>query len=142
METTSTRHLVIRQYRPSDKDAVLSLFSDGILEHINPSFYKAMSSPLYTGVSLFLSMTGYILGGGSIVLAFLLAGFWIGLIYYCCRELYAAFVRERLRTDMQDIPGCYLSPPNNCFWVAETRFGGKVEILGMVAVVGKKSWDG
>lgn len=131
-------HLVVRRYRPSDKAAVLTLFCDGILEHINPSFYNAISNPVNVGVALFLSMAGYMLGGGSTLWALLSAGAWVGLVYYCCSQLYSSFVRERLRTDMQDIPGCYLSHPDNCFWVAETEVNGRVEILGMVAVVAKK----
>lgn len=134
-------HLVVRRYRPSDKDAVLTLFSDGILEHINPSFYNAISNPVNVGVTLFLSVAGYMLGGGSTLWALLLAGSWVGLVYYCCSQLYASYVRERLRTDMQDIPGCYLSHPDNCFWVAETEVNGRVEILGMVAVVGRRDGE-
>ncbi|XP_010878983.2 N-acetyltransferase family 8 member 3 [Esox lucius] len=131
-------HLVVRRYRPSDKESVLALFREGILEHINPSFYRAVSDPLHVGISLLLSLAGCLLGGLTAPWALLLPGAWVGLIYYCCWELYAAFVRERLRTDMQDIPGCYLTSPNNCFWVAEAEVNGRVEILGMGAIVAKK----
>ncbi|XP_029548857.1 N-acetyltransferase 8-like 2 [Salmo trutta] len=134
-------HLVVRRYRPSDKDAVLTLFCDGILEHINPSFFNAISNPVNVGVTLFLSVAGYMLGGGSTLWALLLAGSWVGLVYYCCSQLYASYVRERLRTDMQDIPGCYLSHPDNCFWVAETEVIGRAEILAMVAVVGRRDGE-
>ncbi|XP_067101495.1 N-acetyltransferase 8-like 2 [Osmerus mordax] len=131
--------LVIRRYRPSDKDAVLVLFSDGILEHIGPSFRNAMTQPLYLVITLGLSAVGHHLGGGALLCALLLAGAWVALVYYCCYELYDSFVRERLRTDMLDIPGCYLSQPDNCFWVAEAEVDGRSEVMGMVAVVAKQS---
>ncbi|KAG7226711.1 hypothetical protein INR49_014059, partial [Caranx melampygus] len=65
-----------------------------------------------------------------------------GLVYCCCYELYAGYVRERLRTDMQDIPGNYLSRPDDCFWVAVAEVDGRVEIMGMVAVMAKQSGEG
>uniref|UniRef100_A0A667WHW2 N-acetyltransferase 8-like 2 n=1 Tax=Myripristis murdjan TaxID=586833 RepID=A0A667WHW2_9TELE len=128
--------LLIRRYQPSDKDTVLTIFSDGILEHIGPSFYTAMTSPLYLSITLALCAAGYLLG--SVLGAVVLAGGWVGLVYFCCREVYASFVRERLRTDMQDIPGNYLSGPDDCFWVAEAEVDGKSRVIGMVAVVAKQ----
>ncbi|XP_071398061.1 N-acetyltransferase 8-like 2 [Centroberyx affinis] len=129
--------LVIRRYRPSDKDTVLTLFSDGILEHIGPCFHNAMTSPLYLSITLGLCAAGYFLG--SVLGALVSAGGWVGLVYYCCHELYTSFVRARLRTDMQDIPGNYLSRPDDCFWVAEAEVNGKSRVVGMVAVVAKQN---
>ncbi|XP_042352176.1 N-acetyltransferase 8-like [Plectropomus leopardus] len=129
--------LVIRRYRPSDKDAVLTLFSIGIQEHIRPCFYNAMTSPLYLAISLALCVTGCLLS--SVLGAVVLPGAWVGLLYYCCHNLYASFVKERLRTDMQDIPANYLSRPDDCFWVAEAEVDGRAQIMGMVAVVAKQS---
>ncbi|XP_037641299.1 N-acetyltransferase 8-like 2 [Sebastes umbrosus] len=129
--------LVIRRYRPSDKDAVLNLFSVGILEHIGPCFHNAMASPLYLAVTLALCVAGYLLG--SVLGAVALPGAWAGLVYYCCHELYNSFVRDRLRADMQDIPGNYLSRPDDCFWVAEAEVDGRAQIMGMVAVRAKQS---
>ena len=129
--------LVIRRYQPSDRDTVLSLFSTGILEHIRPCFLNAMSSPLYLAVTLALCLVGYLLG--STLGATVLPGAWLGLVYYCCHEVYAGFVRGRLRTDMQDIPGNYLNRPGDCFWVAEAEVDGRVQIMGMVAVMAKQS---
>ncbi|KAF1391966.1 hypothetical protein PFLUV_G00047560 [Perca fluviatilis] len=129
--------LVIRRYRPSDKDTVLALFSIGIREHIRPCFHNAMTSPLYLAITLALCVTGYLLG--SVLGAVVLPGAWVGLVYYCCHELYASYVREKLRTEMQDIPGNYLSRPDDCFWVAEAEVDGRAQIMGMVAVVAKQS---
>uniref|UniRef100_A0A8C4HP55 N-acetyltransferase 8-like 2 n=1 Tax=Dicentrarchus labrax TaxID=13489 RepID=A0A8C4HP55_DICLA len=110
--------LVIRQYRPSDKDTVRSLFSTGIKEHIRPCFHNAMSSPVYLAVTLTLCASGYLVG-----------------------SLYSSYVREKLQTDMQDIPGNYLSRPDDCFWVAEAEVDGRAEVMGMVAVVAKQSGE-
>ncbi|XP_008300200.1 N-acetyltransferase 8-like 2 [Stegastes partitus] len=127
--------LVIRQYRPSDKDTVRTLFSISIREHIGPCFRNAMTSPLYIAITLALCVAGYLLG--SVFGAVLLPAVWVGLIYYCSYELYDSYVRERLRTDMQDIVGNYLSRPDDCYWVAEAEVDGSVQVLGMVAVAAK-----
>lgn len=127
--------LVIRKYRPSDKDAVCTLFTISILEHIRPSFYNAMTSPLYLAITLILSAAGYFLG--SVFGALLLPGVWVGLIYYCCHTVYSSYVQDKLKTDMQDIPGYYLSRPDCGFWVAEAEVNGRPQITGMVAVLAK-----
>lgn len=129
--------LLIRQYCPSDKDTVLKLFSNGILEHTGPCFQNAMTSPLHLTITLSLCVAGYLLG--SVSGALLLPAAWVGFMYYCCHELYAGYVREKCRTDMQDIVGNYLSRPDDCFWVAEAEVEGRTHIIGMVAVVAKQS---
>ncbi|KAM4583455.1 N-acetyltransferase 8-like 2 [Fundulus diaphanus] len=129
--------LVIRRYHPSDKDTVLSLFSAGIKEHIGPCFQKAMTSSFYLTITLSLGLVGYLLG--SLLLALLLPAAWVGLIYCCCHELYAGYVAERLRTDMKDIVGNYLSRPDDCFWVAEAEVDGAAQVIGMVAVMSMES---
>lgn len=128
--------LVIRCYRPSDKDEVLALFRIGILEHIGPCFHNAMTSPLYLAISLTLCGAGYVIG--SLLGAVLLPGVWVGLVYYCCHDLYACYVRRRLQTDMQDIPGNFLSRPGDCFWVVEAEVDGRPQVMGMVAVMAKQ----
>ncbi|XP_037390651.1 probable N-acetyltransferase CML1 [Pygocentrus nattereri] len=82
-----------------------------------------------------------LLGGGSVVLALLAGGLWIGLLYYCCYEYYAGYVRLKLNTDMRDIAGFYLSRPDNCFWVAEAKINSRPQIIGIVAVEGKELPD-
>ncbi|KAJ0068670.1 hypothetical protein NL108_010347 [Boleophthalmus pectinirostris] len=125
--------LVIRAYHPSDEAPVCELFSVGIKEHIGPCFYNAMSSRLYITITTSLCAAGYCLG--SWLGAVLLPGLWISVVYYCCYEIYAGYVRNRLRTDMRDIPGCFMSRPGDCFWVAEAEMEGHAQILGTVAVV-------
>lgn len=94
-----------------------------------------MTSPLYLTITLMLSAAGYFLG--SVFGALLLPGIWAGLIYYCCHKIYSSFVQEKLQTDMQDIPGYYLSRPDCGFWVAEAEFNGRPQIVGTVAVMAK-----
>lgn len=125
--------LVIRKYCPSDKDAVCTLFSIGTLEHIPTSFYNAMTSPLYLTITLILSAAGYSLG--SVFGALLFPGVWVGLIYYCCHTLYSSYVQDKLKNDMQDIPGYYLSRLDCGFWVAEAEVNGRPQIIGMVAIM-------
>uniref|UniRef100_H3C2U0 N-acetyltransferase 8-like 2 n=1 Tax=Tetraodon nigroviridis TaxID=99883 RepID=H3C2U0_TETNG len=131
------RTVVIRKYRPSDKEAVCSLFSTGILEHIYPCFRNAMTSPLYIIITMALSAAGFLLG--SVLGALVLPGIWVGLIYYCCHELYSSFVRGQLQSDMQDISRSYLSRPDDCFWVAEAEVGGTSQIVGTAAVLANQS---
>ncbi|KAI4881980.1 hypothetical protein NFI96_007648 [Prochilodus magdalenae] len=101
---------------------------------INPSFTNAVLQPLHIAVTLCFFAVGFILGGESVVLALLAGGSWIAVLYCCCYELYAGLVRVKLRTDMRDIPGFYLSSPDNCFWVAEAEVRGRLQIMGTVAV--------
>uniref|UniRef100_A0A8D3BB53 N-acetyltransferase domain-containing protein n=1 Tax=Scophthalmus maximus TaxID=52904 RepID=A0A8D3BB53_SCOMX len=122
----SLRHTVpfsIREYRPSDRHVVLPLFRDGILEHVYPAFFKAMSHPDHVGVALSISMAGYVLGGSSYFQALLFGGAWAGLIYYCCHDIYEGYVTRRLGTDMADIQANYLQSPDSGFWVAESEEG-------------------
>ncbi|XP_070816092.1 N-acetyltransferase family 8 member 3-like [Chaetodon trifascialis] len=130
--------LVIRRYRPSDKDVVLTLFSTGIQEQILVRFHNAMTSPLYVTVTLALCIAGYLLC--SVLGAVVFPGVWVGLVYYCIYSI-SCYVREKLQTDMQDIPGNYLSRPDDCYWVAEADVDGRAQIIGMVAVVGKQSGE-
>lgn len=125
--------LVIRRYRPSDKDTVRRLFSSGIREHIGPCFQNAMLSPLHLTITLSLGLVGYLLG--SLYTALLLPAAWVGLIYCCSYDLFARYVAVKLKTDMQDIDGTYLSRPDDCFWVAEAEVDGATQVIGMVAVL-------
>ncbi|KAM6927575.1 N-acetyltransferase 8-like 2 [Xenentodon cancila] len=132
-------HPVIRRYRPSDKDTVVNLFCIGIQEHIHPCFQNAMTSPLYVTITLSLLVAGYHFS--SVFLAVLFPATWMGLVYYCCHELYAGYVREALQTDMQDIVGNYLSRPDGCFWVAEAEVEGRAQVIGTVALLTQQSGE-
>ncbi|CAL9704526.1 unnamed protein product [Knipowitschia caucasica] len=125
--------LVVREFQASDRDAVCDLFSAGIKEHIGPCFYNAMSSRVHLLITTALCAAGFFLG--SWPGALLLPGLWPSIVYYCCHELYAGYVRSRLESDMQDICGSFMSRAGDCFWVAEAEVEGRAQILGTVAVV-------
>lgn len=120
----------------------MSLFRDGILEHVYPAFFKAMSHPDHIGVALSISMAGYVLGGSSYFQALLFGSTWSGLLYYCCYEIYEGYMEQRLSTDMADIQVHYLDNPDNAFWVAEVEVKGQQRVAGIAAVTGKKGEEG
>lgn len=119
----------------------MSLFRNGILEHVYPSFFKAMSHPDHVGIALSISMAGYVLGGSSYFQALLFGSAWAGLVYYCCHEIYEGYITRRLSADMADIQANYLENPDNGFWVAEADVNGQSKVAGMVAVMGKRGGD-
>ncbi|XP_040917170.1 N-acetyltransferase family 8 member 3 [Toxotes jaculatrix] len=128
----------IREYRPSDQHMVMSLFRDGILEHVYPAFFRALSHPDHIGIALSISMAGYVLGGSSYFQALLFGSAWAGLIYYCCYDIYEGYMLRRLSTDMADIQANYLENPDNGFWVAEADINGQPKVVGVAAVMGKR----
>lgn len=116
-----------------------SLFHDGILEHVYPAFFAAMSHPDHVGIALSISMAGYVLGGSSYLLALLFGGAWAGLIYYCCDDIYRGYLARRLEADMADVQASYLENPRNGLWVAEADVKGQAKVVGAVAVLGKEA---
>ncbi|XP_075880486.1 putative N-acetyltransferase camello [Nelusetta ayraudi] len=132
--------LVIRKYRPQDKDAVCSLFSCSNFELIRPCFYNSVSSPLHLLITLALFAAGYLLG--SVPGALVLPGVWIALIYYSCHNIYSSYVQQILQTNMRDIAGNFLSRPDDCFWVAEAQVDERPKIIGTVAIKTKQSGEG
>ncbi|XP_074498830.1 N-acetyltransferase family 8 member 3 [Sebastes fasciatus] len=128
----------IREYRPSDQHVVMSLFRDGIREHIYPAFFKTMIHSDHVGIALSISMAGYVLGGSSYFQALLFGSAWLGLMYFCCHEIYEGYMIRRLNADMADIRANYLENPDNGFWVAEADISGQSKVVGMVAVTGKR----
>lgn len=119
----------------------MSLFRDGIREHVYPAFFKAMSHPDHLGVALSISMAGYVLGGSSYFQALLFGSAWAGLIYYCCHEIYEGYTMRRLGADMANIQANYLENPDNGFWVAEADVNGQSKVVGMLAVMRKRGED-
>uniref|UniRef100_A0A3Q3G091 N-acetyltransferase domain-containing protein n=1 Tax=Labrus bergylta TaxID=56723 RepID=A0A3Q3G091_9LABR len=129
-----------QEFKPSDEHVIRSLFRDGILEHVYPAFFKAMSHPDHIGIALSISMAGYVLGGSSYFQALLFGSAWAGLIYYCCHEIYDGYVARRLSSDMAAIQAHYLENPDNGLWVAEADVKGHVS--GGGAEFGQEAGDG
>ncbi|XP_056589755.1 uncharacterized protein LOC130409667 isoform X2 [Triplophysa dalaica] len=139
---------VIRPYKSTDKSAVISLLRFGIMEHIYPAFFKAMRHTDHIGLTLSISVAGYVLGGSSYLQALLFGGAWVSLIYYCCYEIYNSFLKRGLDVEMSDIQANFLDNPVNHFWLAETEVNGRSKVTGLLAVVGVKDgiccdcWNG
>uniref|UniRef100_A0A8C8G2R0 N-acetyltransferase domain-containing protein n=1 Tax=Oncorhynchus tshawytscha TaxID=74940 RepID=A0A8C8G2R0_ONCTS len=131
----------IREYHAKDKDAVILLFHNGILEHVYPAFFKAMSHPDQIGMTLSISMAGYVLGGSSYFMPLLFGGAGSGLIYYCYCEIYESYRLRMMTTNMADIQASCLDNSDNSFWVAEAEVNGKSKVAGVVVVVGKRRGD-
>ncbi|XP_052397354.1 N-acetyltransferase family 8 member 7 [Carassius gibelio] len=141
MEQKSSLKSIIRPYKPTDKSAIVSLFRFGILEHVYPAFFKAMSHPDHIGMTLSVSVAGYVLGGSSYFLAVLFAGAWACLVYYCCHEIYDAFLRRKLEAEMADIQANFMDSQANGFWVVEMEVNGKSKVVGLLAAVKRDGWD-
>ncbi|XP_072304939.1 probable N-acetyltransferase camello [Eucyclogobius newberryi] len=129
----------IRRYAPSDQSAATTLFRDGIMEHVYPAFFKALSHPDHIGIALSISMAGYVLGGSSYFQALLFGSAWAGLLYYCCHEIYECYAQQRATADMADVQASYLDNPDAAFWVAETEVKGQQKLVGIAAVIGKRA---
>ncbi|XP_016432082.1 probable N-acetyltransferase CML3 [Sinocyclocheilus rhinocerous] len=132
---------IIRPYKPTDKSAIVSLFRFGILEHVYPAFFKAMSHPDHIGVTLSISVAGFVLGGSSYFQAVLFGGAWACLVYYCCHEVYDGYLRRKLEAEMADIQANFSDKQANGFWVVEMEVNGKSKVSGLLAVVKSDGWD-
>uniref|UniRef100_A0A8C5U2F5 Uncharacterized protein n=1 Tax=Malurus cyaneus samueli TaxID=2593467 RepID=A0A8C5U2F5_9PASS len=108
----------IRQYRDQDYEAVRALFARGILEHAPAGFRHVLRSArvrlalLAVFVAARAAAGSWVLGLGAVALALV-------LLWVLVRSLSAEYVREALGTDLCDVPGTYLRPPDRGFWVAE-----------------------
>ncbi|KAJ7428539.1 putative N-acetyltransferase CML5 [Pitangus sulphuratus] len=127
----------IRLFREQDSEAVRALFARGILEHAPAGFRHVLRSAR-ARLALLVLFVGARAGGGSWVLGLGTVGLALVLLWLLVRSLSADYVRDALGTDLCDIPGTYLRPPDCGFWVAEA--GGSV--VGMVAAVPSRDAPG
>uniref|UniRef100_A0A672TBH1 N-acetyltransferase domain-containing protein n=1 Tax=Sinocyclocheilus grahami TaxID=75366 RepID=A0A672TBH1_SINGR len=118
---------IIGPYKSTDKSAIVSLFHFGILEHVYPAFFKAMSHPNHIGSSYFQA----VLRGGA----------WACLVYYCCHEIYDAYLRRKLETEVADIQANFSDSQANGFWVVAMELNGKSKVAGLLAAVKSDGWD-
>ncbi|XP_043086030.1 probable N-acetyltransferase CML6 [Puntigrus tetrazona] len=135
MERKPSLKSIIRPYKPTDKSAIVSLFRFGILEHVYPAFFKAMSHPDHIGVTLSVSVAGFVLGGSSYFQAVLFGGAWACLVYFCCHEVYGGYLRRKLEAEMADVQVNFSDKQASGFWVAEAEVNGKRKLVGLLAVV-------
>ncbi|XP_067834005.1 N-acetylaspartate synthetase-like isoform X3 [Heptranchias perlo] len=132
--------LIVRPYRPGDFRRVRRIFVDGATELATPAFKRSARAP--SNVRLLLASGGTVYTvTASLAWAGLACLAFLALVYLAGRELYAGYVRERLRTDMADIEGHYLKPPGAGFWVAEVE-AEEEEEGRVVGTVGAKMSPG
>ncbi|XP_054149255.1 N-acetyltransferase 8-like [Melozone crissalis] len=108
----------IRQYQDQDFEAVRALFARGIMEHAPAGFRHALRAArvrlalLAVFVAARAAAGSWVLGLGAVALALV-------LLWVLARAVCADYVREALGTDLCDVPGTYLRPPDCRFWVVE-----------------------
>ncbi|XP_066488769.1 N-acetyltransferase family 8 member 3-like [Tiliqua scincoides] len=120
----------IRTYEDRDYDAVRTLFSCGITEHVPAALQYVLKSPLTHLLLLGVFLLAYLISSSSL--------FSLGVVAALCfmgstriKALWLQYVREALDSDMRDIRRTYLEPKDCCFWVVETG----QEVVGMVVAV-------
>lgn len=120
----------IRTYEDRDYDAVRTLFSCGITEHVPAAFQYVFKSPLTHLVLLGVFLLAYLISASFL--------FSLGVVSALCfmgwthiKGLWWQYVREALDGDMLDIRRTYLESKDCCFWVVDTG----QEVVGMVVVV-------
>ncbi|CAN8207823.1 unnamed protein product [Coccothraustes coccothraustes] len=120
----------IRQYQEQDYEAVRALFARGILEHTPACFRHVLRAArvrlalLAVFVAARAAAGSWVLGLGAVALALV-------LLWVLVRSVGTEYVQEALGTDLCDVSGAYLRPPDCRFWVAEEAGA----VAGMVAVV-------
>uniref|UniRef100_A0A8U8AWS2 Uncharacterized protein n=2 Tax=Passeriformes TaxID=9126 RepID=A0A8U8AWS2_GEOPR len=122
----------IRQYQEQDYEAVRALFARGILEHAPAGFRHILRAArvrlallaVFVAARAAAAVGSWVLGLGAVALALV-------LLWVLVRSLSAEYVREALGTDLCDVPGAYLRPPDCRFWVVEEAGA----VAGMVAAV-------
>lgn len=122
----------IRKYQESDRQRVLDLFSQGMVEHIPATFRHMLKLPqtllllLGVPVTLLLASGSWILALGSNVTLLV-------FLRLLARQPWRKYVVMCLQTDLADITKSYLRARGSCFWVAES--GGQVAgIVGALPV--------
>ncbi|XP_074051598.1 N-acetyltransferase 8 isoform X2 [Macrotis lagotis] len=113
----------IRKYQDQDREAVIDMFSKGILRHIPSGFFYQLKQP-----RSFLFLLGgpgaLFLASGSLLLSLLALPGLLAILWLLVRYPFNNYLDHALRTDMRDIKKSYLSDRGSCFWVAESE--GKV----------------
>ncbi|XP_042337094.1 N-acetylaspartate synthetase-like [Plectropomus leopardus] len=130
--------LVVREFEPADKTEVHRIFNDGLMEMVTDTAFRGLrhhpeSLLLYTAMTL--------------VCYVITACWWmivlLPVIILCGRYLYSrrvihGYLERAMGTDMADIEGYYMKPPDSCMWVAVLEG----EVVGVVAADGQQKSEG
>ncbi|XP_069755574.1 probable N-acetyltransferase CML1 isoform X2 [Narcine bancroftii] len=123
--------VTVRQFHPSDLLEVRRIFKAGLLRLPFLAFRHALLSPVAPTLVLTTGGATYAASRSMLWATLSIAGL-LALIYLACWDIFARFVRNKLKDDMADIKGSYLDTPGAGFWVAEEE-GGRSGLLGIVA---------
>lgn len=122
----------IRKYQERDRQRVLGLFSQGMVEHAPTTFHHILKLPR-TFVLLLGGPLALFLVSGSWLLALLAGLTLLAALRFLAKYPWSQYVDHSLHTDMCDITKSYLSAPGSCFWVAECE-GQVVGTVGALPV--------
>ncbi|XP_070828020.1 N-acetylaspartate synthetase-like [Chaetodon trifascialis] len=130
--------IVVREFEPEDKSAVQLIFCEGLMEMVPDTAFRGLrhhpeSLLLYsamTVVCFIITMCWWVIG---LLPAIVLCG-----RYFYSRRVIHGYLEHAMSTDMADIEGFYMKPPDSCLWVAVLE--GKV--VGVVAAVGQQDPGG
>ncbi|XP_078077225.1 putative N-acetyltransferase camello [Mustelus asterias] len=120
----------VRPYRPEDYRDARRIVASGTMELVMVAFQRAMLSP--SNLCLLLASTGTVYAATASLACTILTGLaFLTLVYLACRQVYAGYLRERMKSDMADIEGHYLRAPGAGFWVVEEVAGRVVATVGV-----------
>ncbi|XP_036904105.1 N-acetyltransferase 8 [Sturnira hondurensis] len=122
----------IRKYQESDRQCVLDLFSQGMIEHAPTTFRHLLKLPRILVFLLGLPLALFLVSG-SWFLALVAGLTLLAALRFFAKYPWTEYVAHALRTDMSDISKTYLSGPGSCFWVAESD-GQVVGTVGALPV--------
>ncbi|XP_067906494.1 probable N-acetyltransferase 8B [Heterodontus francisci] len=122
----------VRTYQPGDFWDVRRIVAGGTMELVMVAFKQAVHSPSI--VCLLLASSGIVYAvTASMACTSLMCLVLLALVYLACRQFFASYLRERMKTDMADIEGHYLKPPGAGFWVAVEEEGSR-QVVGTVGM--------
>ncbi|KAH0615716.1 hypothetical protein JD844_026062 [Phrynosoma platyrhinos] len=120
----------IRTYEDRDHEAVCTMFSQGLTEHVPAGLRHLLSCPQTHLLLLGVFLTSYVVST-SFLFSFGVASALLATGLICMKAAWTNYVREALEGDMLDIRRIYLEPKDCHFWVAEHG----EEVVGIVAAI-------
>nr|XP_056711887.1 N-acetyltransferase 8-like [Euleptes europaea] len=120
----------IRTFEDRDYEAVRTILSHGIHEHVPAGCWHILRCPQNHLLLLAIFLMAYMILASLLFSCGVAAAFVVmGWMYM--KGLCAAYVQAALTRDMLDIRKTYLEPKDCCFWVATSG----EEVVGMVAAI-------
>ncbi|XP_019939486.2 N-acetylaspartate synthetase-like [Paralichthys olivaceus] len=126
--------LVVREFRPVDKEEVQRIYCEGFMEMIPDTAFRGLRHHperllLYAAMTVLcfvITMCWWVIA--------LLPAIVLGCRYFYSRRVFHGYLEQVMSKDMGDIERFYSKSPDSCLWVAVLE--GKV--VGLVAAVGQQ----